>query len=256
MINKFITIFVISMLFSSTVYAVSTDTCFDTDTKLMMHANETSGSTTLADSSTVARTLTSNGNAQTSNARLKFNNTLLLDGTGDYLTTAASSSLDPGTGDFTVDFWVYLVANVGATLFEIGRVVAGPSNGMQLDWSGANINLYLNSGASTLSFARPSFNVWHHIAITRQGSTVRVWVDGVHQSSGTSSANLVGGASFGMGIGARSDGAQVMGEANFDEFRLVIGTAVWTGAGNFTSPSSEYSPCTARRRILPVTVTN
>ena len=61
-------------------------------TSLLMHFNGTNGSTTMTDNSKNNFAVTAVGNAQLSTAQSKFGgSSLLLDGTGDYLTFASNS---------------------------------------------------------------------------------------------------------------------------------------------------------------------
>lgn len=209
-----------------------------TGTVLLLHMDGTDASTTFTDSSSGAKTVTANGNAQIDTGRFKFGTAGgLLDGTGDYLSLADSADWDFGTGDFTIDFWVYLAADVGATLFEIGDVVGGAGTGVSMEWSGSNWSFYINSGTPNITVTRPSLNAWHHVAIVRSGSNTIVFLDGTSAGTGTSTDNITAGA-VGMAIGAQTGGSNIMGQASFDEFRIVKGTAVWTG--NFSVPSSAY----------------
>jgi hypothetical protein len=62
---------------------------------LLLHFNGANGSATFTNSSSNARTVTPSGNAQISTAQSVFGgSSLLLDGSGDYLTIADA------TGDF------------------------------------------------------------------------------------------------------------------------------------------------------------
>jgi len=75
---------------------------------LLLHCNGSNGGTTFTDNSSYGRAMTANGNAQTSTAQSKFNGSSgLFDGAGDYLTASASSDFTFGTGDYTIESWVY-----------------------------------------------------------------------------------------------------------------------------------------------------
>ena len=57
------------------------------------------------------KTLTANGDAQISTAQKKFGTgSLLLDGTGDYVSLASTNDFGFGTGAFSINFWVRLDA--------------------------------------------------------------------------------------------------------------------------------------------------
>ncbi len=62
------------------------------------------GSTSFIDRSASPRTVTANGNAQVDTALSKFGTrSLLLDGTGDFLSTNDTPDFNIGTGNFTVE---------------------------------------------------------------------------------------------------------------------------------------------------------
>ena len=81
----------------------------DSETKLLIHSDTSSGSTTFTDSSNSARTITANGDVVHSANASKFGSTsMYFDGSGDYLSVPDSNDWDFGSGDFTIDFWIKL----------------------------------------------------------------------------------------------------------------------------------------------------
>jgi len=68
------------------------------------------GATSFKDASQYSQTITTAGNVKstTGTTTIKFGlNSTYFDGTGDYLALPAGSMWDFGTGDFTIDCWVY-----------------------------------------------------------------------------------------------------------------------------------------------------
>ena len=75
--------------------------------KLNCHMAGANGGTTFTDTSASARTITRNGNAQTSTAQARIGSSSgLFDGTGDYLTAPDSADWDFGTGEFYVQMQI------------------------------------------------------------------------------------------------------------------------------------------------------
>ena len=89
----------------------------DQYTKLMLHCDGVNAGTTFTDSSSqhsgqTAHTVSAFGNAQTSTTQKKFGTAAYyatVAGAG-YLTIPASDDWIFGTGDFTIDFWLYASA--------------------------------------------------------------------------------------------------------------------------------------------------
>lgn len=79
----------------------------DANTQLLLHCNGTDTSTSFPDSGNTGHTVTANGNAQVDTSFKQFGTgSLLLDGTGDYLSIPDSEDWNMGDGTFTIDFWV------------------------------------------------------------------------------------------------------------------------------------------------------
>lgn len=231
-----------TFLYNSTVYAVSTGSCFDTaDTVLMLYMNGADTSTTFTDSDDGAKTVTAVGNAQLDTAQQKFGTASgLFDGTGDKLTVADSADWDWGTGDFTIDFWVRY--NVLTSFFIIDFTAATGDVYIFYSDSGKKIEGVINGGSFTTgtnSFM-PSTATWYHIAITRSGSSVYTFVNGSQiGSTGTVTQSIQNAT--GIEIVDSAESGPLVLNGWIDEYRLVKGTAVWTA--NFTAPSAEYIAC-------------
>lgn len=211
----------------------------DEDTKLLLHFDGTDTSTTFTDSSTGAKTMTAVGDAQIDTSESKFGGSSgLFDGSGDRVTTPDSSDFDFSTGNFTIDFWVKFNSVGSCDLVSKGTNLAGwdvvYANGTsELRMYGNGVNYA--SGGSSFS---PSANVWYHIAIVRDGNTLRFFVNGSQVGTdNVTSANFDGSASV-LAIGSNSAGSFGSFNGWMDELRIVKGTAVWTSG--FTPSSIAY----------------
>ena len=91
---------------SSGAKTVTNTEAYDSYTKLMLHT-EGSGAT-FTDSAT-SKTVTANGNVTQTTAQYKFGSkSAVFNGSTDYLSLADSDDWNFGTGDFTIEAWIYL----------------------------------------------------------------------------------------------------------------------------------------------------
>ena len=97
---------------------------------------------------------------------------------GGYIASAPSSDWAFGTGDFTVELWLYPGAMPTGYYFSpIGNRSSGtgwcfffrPSGNLQ----------FSNGGASAISSSTISTSTWYHAAYSRQGSAGRLFINGV-----------------------------------------------------------------------------
>lgn len=193
---------------------------------LAMHMDGANGSTTFTDLK--GRVLTRYGNAQISTAQSKFGgSSLYLDGNGDYLVVPASTDF-LFTGDFTIEAWVYPTAGSDSIIGMNGSVIA-------LKFGGDNkFRLYAN-GWSIGSASADALNTWHHVAVSRSGSTVRMYVNGVQVATTTDSGNI-GSSSSPLRIG--TDTEFVMFAGYIDDLRVTKGVARYTAG--FTPPTEPF----------------
>lgn len=112
--------------------------------------------------------LTTVGDAQSSTTQSKWSPTSMkFDGTGDWLTAIDNPQLQLGTGDFTIDGWVYLSAiGVVYGILSKGTATTGWSvnvtvlNKLQFSYTASNL-----TGTTTLATG-----TWYYFAVVRSGS--------------------------------------------------------------------------------------
>ena len=223
----------------------------DPNMKLLLHMDGTNGSTAFTDSSSSAHSVTAIGNAQLSTANKKFGTASgLFDGSGDQLRLADSSDWYFGTGDLTIDFWIYFnTLPSGGGLVDIADQWEDSVNGWFLsltngfagmtgwaiaeNYHGAAAFPYTSQGSFTTLA-----NQWYHVALVRSGTSFKIYVNGNSVTSGTTSAEMHDFASP-LTIGGENlySGRDVDGY--IDEFRILKGEAAWTS--NFTPPAGPYN---------------
>ena len=109
--------------------------------------------------------------------------------TGDYVdVTESNNCFDFGTGDFTIELWALLennndligTANNSAFLGsgKSGWVIRRFDEGIKFNYQSNSSWIFENTFGS-----EGSRDKWNHIAITREGNTIRCFSNGVQQGS-------------------------------------------------------------------------
>lgn len=147
------------------------------------------------------------------------------DGSGDFLTAAAATNLNLGSGDFTVECWVYpTVAPGAAKSFLSQSSVSSPSNGWALGFNGTSNNIwwYSNGAAVINSTSGLQLNSWNYVAAVRSGTTLTLYINGASVGTATNSTNYGGTSSFYVG----SDQFSQAFTGYISGSRIVKGTAL------------------------------
>ena len=212
----------------------------------------TNGATSTTDSSNSNHTVTFGGDAEISTAQSKFGgSSLSLDGNGDYVDLPQSTNQFV-SDDFTIEFWFRINSGAGSEtvgLFGSYYTVGGgkgiimashpsyPSvyfqwmygSGSGTDWA------YLNKTQGTRTSL--SNNTWYHVAVTRSGSTWRLFLNGTQEDSVTQSDQMTDAGST-TRIGNYGPSATATDGLNgyIEDLRITKGLARYTS--NFTAPTS------------------
>jgi hypothetical protein len=172
------------------------------------------------------------------------------DGTsGQYLTAPANAAFNFGTGDFTIEGWVYPTTTSGVRpIVEIRTSYLNSTGFVLLSQSGATtLNLYTNgnfAGASTNSLIT---NQWNYVALVRSGNTWTYWINGISSGSFSNSSTQSDGATTGPKIGGSDTSGEVW-IGYMSNIRIVKGTAVYTS--NFTPPTTPLTAITNTSLLL------
>jgi hypothetical protein len=168
------------------------------------------------------------------------------DGSGDYLSVPDSTDLDLGSGDFTIEAWIYSdSANTLGTI--IGKRTSSAqyapfflrnssTTSLELKMSNTSGTAFVLS--QTASSAITS-NTWHHIAVTRNGSAIKAYVDGTEVISSTFSTAVYQNTEP-VVIGSTVDNHHWNGKIS--NLRIIKGRALYTAA--FTPPSTALTAVT------------
>ena len=220
-------------------------------TALSVKATGPGSNQTFDDASTSNHTITAVGNstASTFSPYRHGGYSTYFDGTGDYLNLNGDAEFAFGTNDFTVEFWVYLTAlNGSLTMFCDFRGSSGNGLYTALFLNTDSTLTYWHQGGSRItSTATIPLNAWSHIALTRSGYDVKLFINGQQEGSTftNSLSQLVGtnGPSFGND---NSGSFALIGYMS--DIRILNGTAAYTS--NFTPPTAPLTAVTNTKFLL------
>jgi hypothetical protein len=180
------------------------------------------------------------GNAQISTSVFKYGTgSLAFDGTGDWLTAPNSKGLYIGSGDFTIEGWLYLNA-LGSIKGIVSQFNSGGSGpGWTLYTKTTNVlEFYGGSGTVTVTGTTAiSATTWTHFAVVRNGSTITIYINGTAGGTATNSSFSDDTAAL-VYIGGRADNAALSLNGYIDDLRITKGYARYTS--NFTPPAAAF----------------
>jgi hypothetical protein len=242
---------------------VPNDPYLYTNTVLLLHGDGTNGSTNIVDSSKVAgspKTVTANGNAQISTAQSKFGGaSIAFDGTGDFLSTPNNAAWNFGTGDLTIEAWVYIAGNSAADNDGLRVAVVcntwnstNPISGWFLiivgnaSTTGTGLQFSTwNSGNATNEIATTTItqSAWNHVAVSISSGTRRLFLNGtlLTSSTTTNGSGSIPAESYGSPLRVgNTQQSSYRWELNgfIDDLRITKGVARYTS--NFTPPTLPF----------------
>ena len=210
----------------------------DSNTVLLLHMDGTDASTYFEDDNGVRdkKGITAIGSGKVSTAQSKFGGaSALFDGAGDYLTIPSSSDFAFGSSDFTLECWIrrsvsseqHNILDFRTTNTQDAPVVYIQTN---------NVLTYYVNGANRITGTSISTNTWHHVALSRSGTSTKLFLNGTQVgSTWTDNTNYIQSP---LVIGSRFDGTTGNFNGYIDEIRVTKGLARYTA--NFTAPTASF----------------
>ena len=191
---------------------------------------------------TMINNLETIGDAKISTAQSKFGgSSIYLDGTGDYLTIRNSQNFAFGSGNWTIELWIYLNSSA-----RQGFAALGDASGTNVSWEiGVNASgkfrllTQTSGGQITMDgTTTPTTGIWYHVAGVRNGGTATLYVNGVAEATSSSlSTNSLTTETNAIQVGKYSYGFELNGY--IDDLRITKGYARYTA--NFTAPTSALN---------------
>jgi hypothetical protein len=224
----------------------------DSYTKALLNFTGIHNGTVMYDGSGKLWTAAGNAKLSTLGFRMKYAS-LILDGTGDYLSTPDHTDFS-GIGDtFTIDCWVNFSALANNTTYAIFtyKVSGSQERGLSVSVDGSgNERLAFHdyySGGYQIQFYTAygstfSTDTWYHVAVVYDNQTPYLFIDGVEQSITDSASGASGTYTGGTAYIGTNDASTYPFAGNIDAFRYSVGVARWTSG--FTPQHYPYEEST------------
>jgi hypothetical protein len=182
----------------------------------------------------------------------------------NFLTTAATSALEFGSENFTIEFWWYPTSTSRQALYHASY---GTDWSVGIDFNGTgvqSIGIWASSNGSSWNLlnADPGGNAvgtlivkqnaWNHFAYVRNGTTWQSYLNGVLDKNLTGiSGTIVSRSSSGKAIGSWYSAGLSTATGHLSNFRIIKGTAVYTAA--FTSPTEPLTAISGTSLLINAT---
>ena len=181
------------------------------------------------------------GDAQISNAVTpKWGSTSIkFDGTGDYLRVPDSPLFSMGSGNFTIDGWVYRSGSGAVQIIccQGGNTGSSTSFGLQIN-SSNQLSGFVYSGTTlyiTNSTATVSANQWVYVAMVRDGNTITLYINGSADGTVSVTGVSVNDSAQPLGIGTYGDTVGAYFNGYIQDLRITRGYA-----RTITTPTAAF----------------
>ena len=214
---------------------------------VLLHGDGTNGTqnNTFIDSSTNNFTITRNGSATQGTYTPYSQDAGYWSNyfpTASYLTVATNAAFTYGTGDFTMECWVYLTTT-GAIQYIIDQRNSGTANAVipAIYVSASDVLTYFVSNAAQITGTTALVvGTWYHVAVSRSTLVTKMFLNGVQEGSSYVDANNYAASRVVINSNGATAGNYLVGYTS--NVRLVKGTAVYTTA--FTPSTTPLTAIT------------
>jgi len=164
---------------------------------------------------------------------------MLFDGTGDYLfpNVATADLYAFGSGAFTIEFWIRFNVLAGFQIVYDSRPTGTDGFYPMIYANGSTVSYYVNA-ADRISSSALSTNTWYHVAVSRSGTSTKLFIDGTQSGSTYTDSTVYINPANRPIIGA--NGTNLGGSVNgyIQDLRVTKGIARYTA--NFTAPTAAF----------------
>jgi len=178
------------------------------------------------------------------------------DGNGDYLSVPDDSALELGSGDFTIESWIYISGdNADSSAAIIAKYSVSPNPNFMLritkDGSATYNKFILNiAGVEFSANFNFVYQQWYHVAAVRNSSALDLYINGVDVGGGAASFT-VADSSEPVRIGSINYGPSPYYWNGYISSLRVVKSAVYTAA--FTPPTAPLTAISNTSLLLNFT---
>ena len=164
----------------------------------------------------------------------------------NYLTYAKTNAFGFGMSDFTIEFWYKPTVGGRNDVFDLKNQAPGETALSRLDIGAGigtgGIELYRDGSCSGIGTDKSfTLNTWVHLALTRNGNNLNLWVDGALGGTTACSADF-GTAGYSLQLLYENGGGYL------SNVRVVKGTAMYSSA--FTPSTSPLAKVAGTTLLL------
>jgi hypothetical protein len=175
--------------------------------------------------------------------------TVSFNGTSQFLSVTEATpgtTLSFGLGAFTIDGFFYRTSTSTTSTFAAKGL---GQTGWTIYISAGNVVVYNDTSVTITGTTAIQNNTWYHVAVSRvsTGTSTALFVNGILQSTATSTANLNLTDVLRIGAG-RTGQATNYWAGSISNFRMIKGTALYSTTTSFTFTNTAVTPVS-----MPVT---
>lgn len=175
------------------------------------------------------------GNSQVNTTVKKYGfGSYSFDGTGDGLAFSSNSVYATGTGDFTIEGWMYIISLSAVSTICATRTAAETTTGWNLAvLTNGNMQMYDNTPYAAMGAGSISAGVWYHFAFVRSSNVITSYLNGVQKASTACTRDWTQSTFW---AGVTGGNSEVM-NGYISDLRYTVGYARYTT--NFTPPATS-----------------
>jgi len=183
------------------------------------------------------------GNAQISTTQSKWGgSSMSFNGSSNTYLSIPSYNPDLmafGSGDFTIEFWLYLNSTSTIGVPYDGRPSGTGTASVPLLYIQSAVIKYLVSGADRITGSTLSTGQWYHIALARSSGSTKLFINGTQSGSTYSDSTVYVNSSGRPLIGGDGNTlGQNLLNGYMQDLRVTKGVARYTA--NFTAPTAAF----------------